>query len=707
MTGTTTWFLRPVTTAILTALAACGGGGGNSSDGTANTPPVAATKITGTTAIGAALAGATVTIKDTSGASVCAEPTITSTDSGTYSCTLASGKVAPFILLVVSPSGATNPMVSVLASTPAQGSTTVLNATPLTTAIVGQLAPDKNPLSVVATPTLIDNGKLTTIVNNFLSQIANTVSAANVQNYNPFSTPIVAATSTAAGNEADRILDLLRITNVGGIPTISTTDNPGAAVALADATSISQPLPAPAAGVIVLPEALRATSTALQSCFSLPTGTRVSAKDPAVAANNGGPNVTGLAPQCQNIAHANYLNNGYKFGQEFYSILNDDTMTGAKFFAPEIIRYTDDATATDNDSAIINIRYLDRNGVAGNILFTVRKFSGSTSPSHNSDWLAFGNQQPIDSSIRAFLRRSEQLAPNPGTGVFAGASASGYESGIDVFVNKDGPNSIGMRAARVKGPGLPLAGLVYTRPAPSVITTQNWLSIRRKDGLTDATSASFAPDSASIFRLQRTNGITGADATTVRPNPNAANANTTAFQTWAHPLDYGAPVGSTTYINFNSLKALNTYTIEVFYENDTAPRYTLTKTILTPVYPATYANTLQWVDLNAATRAYLNPADPKAAATATINLAWSANPLAETIRSAGVYTTRTTVAGTTEISQGTIDVPRGATSAVGTAPGAAGTVFPALTSDGSTNRIIQLRYRVLDGSYKDSFTRFN
>ena len=64
------------------------------------------------------------------------------------------------------------------------------------------------------------------------------------------------------------------------------------------------------------------------------------------------------------------------------------------------------------------------------------------------------------------------------------------------------------------------------------------------------------------------------------------------------------------------------------------------------------------------------------------------------------------------MNQGLVGVARGVTTAVANAPGAgpgcaAGANFPALTADGASGRDIQLRYRVLDGGYKDSLTRYN
>lgn len=243
---------------------------------------------------------------------------------------------------------------------------------------------------------------------------------------------------------------------------------------------------------------------------------------------------------------------------------------------------------------------------------------------------------------------------------------------MNPFVNKDGPGSEVLRAARITGPGLPPAGLVLTRPHPSIITNQAWLNIRREDGLTDPASATFAGDVGNIFRMQRTQGIAGAAAATVVANPISVNR--------ANPTDCpGAP--ATGFIDFTQLGPFNKYTFEIFYDGEVSPRHAFEVRTLTPIVPATNVLGLRWLELTTATLGYLDPADPLAAATPTMNIGWIANPLVETVRS------------------------RGATSATATAPG--GAMFPALTDDGTSSRNIQLRYRSLDGGFKDSATRFD
>lgn len=718
MTASTCFRFNPIVHALVasaTLLTACGGGGGTDDSSTSTSPtpstPVAQTRaIEGTAAVGSALGKANVTISDTSGGAVCVESTIVTSATGSYACTLQDGKAAPFLVVVTDPSGAFSPLVSVGTVTPAAGMPLTVNATPLTTAIVGQLAPDHNALAVIATPSLLDTAALALIKQKVLAQLADVLRGVGAPaGYDPFTTPIVAATTSLSGNTADQVIDVLKIVNVNGTTTVSTIDNPNGAVALATATSSAAlTLAAASATVVTLADAVKRIATGFNDCFALPAASRVVAKDATIPYAQGGAEVTALAGACQNIAKAGYLHNGYRFGQALYGLLNDPNMDRAEFRVPEIMRFIDDTSAADNDRVIINIRYTDRNGNAGNLITIAEKFPGSSTTAHASDWWAWGNQQVVDTSVKAFLRRNEQLAPNAGAGAFINASNSRYESGIDIFVNKDGPGSTGLRAARVTGPGLPPAGLVLTRPNAAICTTQNWLNIQAKDGNTDPRIAVPATDVGNIFRLQRTLGVSGADATTVRPNPNAGNANTTAYPAWAHPLDYGQAAGSTSYIDFSALKANTNYLIELFYEGETVARYSVEKTLLTPVVPATRGSSVQWIGLTQETKAYLDPANARAAATASIALGWQANPLAETIASAGVYTF--TAQGS--VNQGEVGVVRGSTSATATAPGltatcAGGMSFPALTDDGSTGRQFQLRYRVLDGSYKDSMTRFN
>lgn len=662
--------------------------------------------IVGTAAVGAALANGNVEITDADGLGVCAEPTVVTTGTGAFTCTVLADRSAPFVIVVRDPFDFYPPLVSIVPMAPTAGTTLVANATPITTAIVAQLAPDGNALSVLANRSLIDLAALSAITTNVLTQIAPVLTALNAPpGYNPFTTQIVAGTITQGGNTADQVIEALRFSTVDGVPMIATVDNPAGTVPLANAADTSPPvLPPPSLTLLSLADAMRLAVNDLGACFALPVNARVLAFDASVPLTQGGPEVTSMAPACQAIAHAAYLNGGYRLGQSFYSLLQDPTMVGATFSPAEIMLLTDDNTAADQDAAVVNLRYLDANGVAGNRIEVVRKLPGSATAAHPSDWWIYGNQQVVESRVRAFIHRGEQLAP-AGTPPFTNSSQSQFLAGIELFVNKDGPGSTGLRAARLKGPALPASGVVYTRPDPVVITNQTWLSIRRKDGLTDPLSATVTSSSNNVFLLQRTQGLAGSAPLPERPNPNAGNDNNTQFQDWAHPLDYGAALGTptTSYIDFSTLRANTFYTLELFYdgEPDTVPRHTYTKTMLTPVTPATHGVNLRWHALTPATLDYLNPGRPLAGPLTSATIAWTPDTFAETVGSVGFYS----FSATLTVNNAVVPVPRGATSVEAAAPQSA--VFQPLTADATSGRRIQLRHRMLDGSFKNSEWRYN
>ncbi len=696
----------PVLFSTLLTLAACGG------DDAPTASPVndelGTGTLTGVVAVGAAMPNAEVSITDTSRAWACLEKPIFTSGTGAFTCKVVAGATPPFLVVVTDPSGAQPPLVSVATKAPNAGAELVVNATPLTTAIVARVAPNGDPLALLAQPSLIDPVALQAATTNVLNQLRPALAAIGAAaDYDPFATPISAATGTQSGNTADLVLETLKFSSINGVPSVATVDNPGAAVALAGPNAAGMVLAPPSSTVGTLSSALREIANTLDRCFALPVAERVVAADTSIPSTRGGPSVTQMAPACDGLAHASFRHNGFGFGQWIHRPLNDAAMVGAKFSPPEVMRYTEDTSAADADEAVVNLRYTDAQGVAGNVITVARKFPGTQSPQRPTDWWLFGNQDPVDSRISAYLRRFEQVLPNPGTAPFVNAAASRFETGLVLYVGKDGPGSEGMRAARYKGPGLPTAGVVLTRPDPNLCTEQNWMNIRRKDGLTDEAAASPAPGNGNFFRLHRTQGVTGAAATTVRANPNATTSANTTQLTWAHPLDYGAPVGASDYIDFTKLHAGAEYTLEIFYEGEVAPRHTIRKSTLTPVMPAPNAAQLQWVSLSPSMYAYLDPLSPLAAPQTTIDFSWASNPYAQTILSGGFYS----LGGGQTVTQGLVAVTRGATSAVADVPGeggcTGGQMFPALTADGVSYRQIQLRYRVTDGGYRDTLTRYN
>ena len=416
-------------------------------------PPAGPALVIGTAAVGAALSNANVAVTDSAGANVCAESQVVTTATGTFTCTLLTGKTAPFLVVVTDPLGAYPPMVSVALTTPAAGTSLVSNATPLTTAIVAQLAPGGDPLALVTNPSLIDAATLSAITAKVMSQLAPVLTALGApSNYDPFSTQLIASTSSQTGNTADNIIETLRFSTANGVPVVSTIDNPGGAVPIASATTTTA-LAAPSPTVVSLAEALKLLSGALNRCFALPVASRVLAVDSSIPLSSGGPAVTDVAPECGDIVHPNYRHNGYSGGQRFYALLRDQNMVGAQFSLPEVMVFVEDGTAADEDRAVLNIRIVDANGAAHKPDRSCAQIARNRKDEPPDRLVAVRQSAGRRCVCPVVVRRNEQFAPNPGTSPFANASASRFEVGINVFVNKDGPGSTGLRAARSRVQG--------------------------------------------------------------------------------------------------------------------------------------------------------------------------------------------------------------------------------------------------------------
>lgn len=669
-------------------LAACGGGsgGGNSTSSTTTTTTTAqSAQIVGTAATGAALGFAPVAITNSAGASPCEEASITTTALGSYTCTLKAGETAPFFVVVTDPSGNTGALVSVTTTTPAAGTPLTVNATPLTTAIVAQLAGDGNALSVVNAKT-VDAAALQAVTTNVLAQLAPVLAAIGAgSGYDPFTTSITAATADNTGNTADQVLDIVKIVNdpATGQLALTTVDNP-TPVPLATATTAGTTMTAPDANVASLAQAAQLVAQKFNACFAVPTASRVVATVSHLP-QDGGPEVDDVDPACydfvadsSNAAGIDYVHNGYYAGQQFYGLLTSDTMTGAKFSVPEIVAYyaknpSAVAPALDAyDRAVVNIRYLDADGNPGNVVTVAARIPGSSSAARNTEWWLVGNQQPVDVTIRTVTRRMEQL----NAGVTTGPRINTFQAGIIVNVNAKGPGSASpggnLALARVKGPGLPVGGLVYKVSADPSIATMDLFNAT--GSLTTGNACGGATNCPNYW-IERTQGLTGSAATTLGTNP--------AGIVWAQPA---AGVDPSQFVKGAQ------YTVELFYGTNTGTaNASVKKTLLADMVRATAAVNLPWNTAGAQTLAALDPAGTLAGAT-SLTIDWLQNLSAPQI--GGVLATATGSGGFGP----TKFVPRGATSAV---------YSPVATFNSGTQRSIILVYRTTDGTSRTAQYAYN
>ena len=684
-----------VTSALLAALVACGGGGG----GTVPITPPASSTLSGVAATGAALANASVSITDSSSASPCEEATITTSALGSYTCTLKVGKVAPFFVVVTDPTGDTPPLVSVQTTTPAPGAALTVNVTPLTTAIMAQLASDGNALTLVTNRT-VDAAALQKVIDNVVTQLANVLASIGAPpGYNPFTTSITAATASGTGNTADQVLDVVKVITdpTTGKLALSTVSDP-TPIALATATTAGSAVATPSAGVSALSQAAQIAAQAFTQCFALPVSQRVLTKDTTLTQAQGGPEVNDVAAACQNLtastansAGVRFVSNGFSAGQFFYGILTDDNMTGAKFSVPEIMAFYPANTALPStdpgyfDQAILNIRYVDANSNPGNLITIARNIPATSSATRPTTWWLVGNQQPADITLKTIFRRIEQLNSAVTIGT-APNRISTFQTGMQFLINPRGPGSINgsgqvLSRVRVSGPGLPGNGAASTGLVFGTSTgVQSSMDLYSKTGsLTGSQCGNGSTSNCPNFWLSRTAGLSGSSATTLA-------TNSSAF-TWAQPADGADPA-----LFVKGAK----YKFELFYGTNTSPTYTYRKTLLTDLVPAIQGGNLPWNSLGPKSVAALDPNGSLTGVQTALPVDWLQNVSAQQI--GGVNA----VIDSTFLSFGpTKFVPRGALSAI-----LDNTTVPAFGPT-TANRTLLFNYRMLDNSNKSAAYQYN
>jgi hypothetical protein len=651
--------------------------------------PTAAT-LSGTVATGAALDGAAVAITDRTGANACSNAPLTADATGAYQCTLAATAAAPLLLVATDPAGLRDPLVSLSTSLPGAGQDATVNLSPLTTAIATLLAPNRDVFAFVRDPAVlaaVDAPAYAATRANVVRQLADVLTSLGLDpaTFDPVSTAFVGGTNTGA----DQLLDQVRVVFENGSPVLSNVLTPAAApVPMATSTTNEPPRVAASAATGFSVAELDIFKTKFEACFAVPAGNRESAEAcDGIVVDDAPANLTG---------GATFLNRGFTASEFFGGLMAASDMDGARFNRPVLMSYNPGTNG--RAVAVINLKFTDKNGVGDNRILAAVKYPGTETAARPSAWWLQGNQRAVNTYVRPAIRLQEQTLAEAFQAQYD-VGTSRYQTGLDIFIARSGfgPNSAGLRYARVKGPGLPTAGLVFADPRG---LPQNWMSILNATG-TIPVDEQVTTTSNNIFYLQRSRGLTGADAFAIRPNPNIAGP-TPNFNQWAHPAMYGETPSADWRFDLSRVPAGSRYTFELFYAaspsdpTEATPSRTVTASMDIPVVPAAFAATQSWHEIPAATRALASAGAP---AAQTLNLAWTINPFAERVESINVYSF-----GSAVINSPSTVVPKGASSQTATA--ADGKQFPALTTDYRVGRTLQWRYKMLDGSYKDQTVQF-
>ena len=464
---------------VSAALVACGGGGGNA-------PPAASnTSIAGVAATGQAMAGATITIKDANGVSA----TKTADAAGSYTFDV-TNLTAPFVITATLQVGDTQlTLTSMLAEKPAAGSTGIANVTPLTNAMAALLAPNGNPEELSATgvsKTAVTQAKLDDVAAKIRAAIENILKDAGLDatKFDPVSTVF-----TANRLGADRVLELVRVEVTGQGVSLTNPSAPddgsgSASVQITPATTVVAKLPAPPAGTTL--DALDHLATLLDACFADAPAVRVTAQ-------TAGGVPTTISAACDAVPMAaNYKSGGYNALARYSGLLKSADFTGAKFSKPERL-----FTSATTGRVFFRLPYKTAAGAGGIITDTAEQ----TNPVGKTyQWEIVGNQRDYDSTVDARLDNINQLNPNN-----TQESGKGqYRVGLRLLFNPLNAAGMNVQTVRVKGPGLPAAGVVMHRSA--VCGTNDYMTISNKtgsllDGSTPPQPRLFNGGTSNAFRL--------------------------------------------------------------------------------------------------------------------------------------------------------------------------------------------------------------
>jgi hypothetical protein len=442
-----------LTLSLIAMLTACGGGGGDRNSGSG-------TAIQGTVASGNPIAQAVVTATDVNGKTA----TATADANGNY--TLATTSLsAPIALVATDPSGQVSPVVSVLASLPSAGATSIANVTTLTSALSALLTADGNALDFVTPGAVTTLGvvtaanvqKASATLNAYLSNLlaANGLTAA----FDTVSTPF-----TANHTGADAVIDLIEVVQEGSVTELVSKSTQNVAylnLSTAGVASPAAPLPAPAATLLAnlstLSAYLDVLPTSLASCL---TGSNSAA--------------------CAAVFDAGYKDNGYTNIQQYNTDLSTLSLA---LGSPQIVQL-----ASDGSSALIRVPYSIGSGTGLAQYSFVTWVHPVATPialpgSAQVSWNVIGNQLKYDAAVETRVTRRifyDAFGNSNGD-----PDVSFYDAGILLNFNLSGPNATKVNSVLVTGPGLPSNG-VYL--ANSSVTGQ---------GLAIASTQPVSPPSAS------------------------------------------------------------------------------------------------------------------------------------------------------------------------------------------------------------------
>jgi hypothetical protein len=342
--------LTAVSLAVLAslALAGCGGGGGGGG-----------ATLSGTVAVGAPLAGATVEVTDANGVT----RSTTAAADGTYSISTA-GLVAPLVIRATGDLG--DSVVRLSSAVASLETSTTANVTPITEAVVASIATGYDTKSI--TPSGITASGLSSAMGQILTAVSNVATAVGYRGTNP----IQDAFSTDATG-LDALLDAVaikatsagvNIVNKG--KAISDAQTPETVVVSTSGSTVS------VSGQLSTPDALLGTKLlALQqkinACFAVSAQSRLTVLY-TDSAGERTPDDATLSAACSSFVSTGYRHNGKSFALRWVddlaaaqgATLADTEPSGSVSIVP---RFAIPTATADVFEYVVDITWKDKDGV--------------------------------------------------------------------------------------------------------------------------------------------------------------------------------------------------------------------------------------------------------------------------------------------------------------------------------------------------------
>jgi hypothetical protein len=338
----------------------------------------------------------------------------------------------------------------------------------------------------------------------------------------------------------------------------------------------------------------------------------------------------------------NFQHNSKDFDENYRTLLSESdrsAVQGSTFKNPNVLFTTRSTNSTVDDIAVVEVTVNQpRTGplagsVAAEIEYTtiaVFKRDDTLTKATAGNWILYGNQRTYDNTLRARYLKNIQNNPLKQANS-TGNSPSTFETQINFnfSTTKFDPTirayvSANVRAVRVKGPGLPAAGLVLT--PNSVPGSSAYMTIHNKTGVVGTASMAANVIASPNFRLSAVASDGAPLYAGYWPAGGTGTPGVSGSQSYADvPLT-----------DFSALQAYSQYRMEIFLNSNpgnTAPDLVETTTILSPVIAPANVRNVQLNDLTPSAALVTAPE----AGGCSFNLAWTNNPNAAPVASAFIF----------------------------------------------------------------------